>query len=240
MPGSGSDAEFAAKAFGPALREAANADIVAVQPYPAGVMAGYRRALEEAAARGPVLACGISLGAVAAAQFALDRPEATAGILAVMPPWTGEGSGAPSKASASWSAAQMRERGIAPVAADMAATSPRWLAAELTRSWAAHGALLPQALDEAAACPAPTLGELRAIAAPVGIVTATDDPVHPSAVAREWHAAIPAARLAETTLAAIGADPSIIGRLALSALRRSPVFLQGGQAVEIRRDFHQL
>ncbi|WP_280441476.1 hypothetical protein [Nocardia brasiliensis] len=51
LPGSGSDADFARRAFEPAGR-ARRLDVVAVQPDPAAVVASYRAALAGAAAAG--------------------------------------------------------------------------------------------------------------------------------------------------------------------------------------------
>jgi pimeloyl-ACP methyl ester carboxylesterase len=102
--------------------------------------------------------------------------------------------------------------------AQMRASSPAWLADELTRSWRGLWPLLPDAMEEAADYVAPTRRELEALRAPMGIAAATDDPVHPLEVALEWLAAAPRAALRTVTLDQMGAEPAVLGKACLAAL----------------------
>lgn len=100
----------------------------------------------------------------------------------------------------------------------MRASSPRWLADALTQSWRGQWPHLPAALDEAAGYAWPSLEQLAAIDVPVAVVGATDDPVHPIAVAEEWAAALPSSRLHRVTLTELGADPAILGHAGFAQL----------------------
>lgn len=218
LPGSGSDAEFARQAFGPAL-DVRNITVVPVDPDPRGVVASYRAALDEAAEHaGRILAAGISIGAAVALQWALAQPDRVLAVLAAMPAWTGTPDGAPAAQSAAFTATRLRADGLASVTAQMQASSPRWLADTLTRSWAAHGPELAHALDEAAAYVAPDRPQLRRLNVPVGVVGVRDDAVHPVEVAQEWAALLPRSALAKVTLDEVGADPAVLGRSGLAAL----------------------
>lgn len=219
LPGTGSDAHFVDTAFGPELRRRGIAAI-AVDPDPRAVIAGYVAALDEAAARGPILVGGVSLGAAVALQWAHDNPTRTLGVLAALPAWTGDPAEAPAAASARWTASELRAHGLAAVTAAMAASSPAWLARELTRSWHAQWPDLPAALDEAARYRAPDVEELRAVRTPVGITAAVDDAVHPVEVARQWARELPEAELTTVTLARVGEDPAVLGRSCCAALDR--------------------
>jgi len=94
----------------------------------------------------------------------------------------------------------LRRDGLASATAQMRASSPPWLADELTRSWVGQWPALPDAMDEAARFVAPTCGQLESLAVPMGVAAATDDPVHPVEVAIEWAAAAPRAALRTVTL----------------------------------------
>jgi pimeloyl-ACP methyl ester carboxylesterase len=100
----------------------------------------------------------------------------------------------------------------------MRASSPPWLADELTRSWVGQWPALPDAMDEAARFVAPTCGQLEGLAVPMGVAAATDDPVHPVEVAIEWVAAAPRAALRTVTLGEMGVDPGVLGAACLAAL----------------------
>ncbi len=211
LPGTGSDADFARRAFEPACA-ARDLPFIAVEPDPRAVVASCRAALDAAAERGPVLAAGISLGAAIAIEWAAARPEAAAGVLAALPAWTGaDTTGCPAALSAATTAAQLRADGLEPVIDRMRAGSPPWLARALTQSWRTHWPELPTALEEAAgyAWPEPEL--LTALRVPTTIVAAADDPVHPISVAEQWYALLPHARLHRITLEELGADPGILG-----------------------------
>ncbi|HEY6747390.1 MAG TPA: alpha/beta hydrolase, partial [Mycobacteriales bacterium] len=91
LPGAGSSADFVTRAFGGPLREAGYG-LVTPSPEPGpGLVDAALRALDEAAAaHGPALRLvgGVSLGAHLAARWAAYRP-AAAGLLLVLPAWTG-------------------------------------------------------------------------------------------------------------------------------------------------------
>ena len=219
LPGSGSDARFVRSAFESALT-ARGLALDAVAPRPgADVVAGYQAALDAAAERpGAFLVGGISLGAHVAAAWAADRaPAALAGVLVALPAWTGAPDGAPAAAAARVTAAQVRAGGLAAAVAAARAGAPPWLADELARAWSGYGPGLADALDAAAAQPAPDPVALGSLAVPVGIVALVDDPVHPLATARTWARALPRAAIRTTTLAALGTDPAVLGRAALRA-----------------------
>ena len=65
---------------------------------------------------------------------------------------------------------------------------------------------------------APDDAALRAVPVPVGIAAASDDPVHPFAVAQHWAGLIPRCGLSAVTLDAIGADPGVLGWACIAAL----------------------
>jgi pimeloyl-ACP methyl ester carboxylesterase len=221
LPGSGSDERFIRSVFASAL---AGVGVELVAPAPrrgAGVVAGYRAALD-AAGPGPVLVGGISFGAHVAARWAAGAERGrVAGLLLALPAWTGPPSvTTPAVAAARWTAARAREGGVAAAVAETAGAPP-WLRAELGRAWAGYGAGLAPALEAAAAEPAPTEAELGALDVPVGVAALVDDPVHPLAVARRWHAALPRSALVTSTLAVFGADPGALGRAAVLAWLRA-------------------
>ncbi len=219
LPGTGSDAAFAEAAFGPGLRDR-GVSVVAVEPDPRGIVASYHAALDAAAADGPIAVGGISIGAAVALDWARHNPARAAFVLAALPPWTGASNGAPAAHSARYTATSLRADGLDAVIAAMRATSPQWLGDVLERSWRAQWPDLPTALEEAATYVAPTAAELATITAPVGIVAATDDAVHPLHVGWEWAAALPHAGFGTTTLAAFGPAPRVLGTVALRALPR--------------------
>ncbi|MBF6322583.1 alpha/beta fold hydrolase [Nocardia cyriacigeorgica] len=217
LPGTGSDAHFARRAFEPACA-ARGLDLIAVDPDPRAVVDSYVAALDEAARRGPVLVAGISLGAAVALEWASSRPEAAAGVIAALPAWTGpDSSGCPAAASAAGTAAALRADGLDEVVARMRAGSPAWLGEALDRSWRSQWPDLPQALEEAAAYKWPEPQRLETLTTPVAVVGALDDPVHPWPVAQEWAALIATSVLAELTLDELGADPAVLGHLGLAA-----------------------
>ncbi|MGI5217407.1 alpha/beta hydrolase [Nocardia sp. CA-290969] len=220
LPGTGSDAHFARRAFEPACT-ALGLDLIAVDPEPGAVIDGYRAALDAAAVRGPVLAAGISLGAAVAVEWASARTTAdVAGVIAALPAWTGPDTAqCPATLSAAVTAAQLRTEGLEPVLERMRASSPRWLADALTRSWRAQWPGLPAALEEAAQYKWPEATLLDGLPAPLAVVAAADDPVHPVAVGREWARRAPRSVITEITLDQLGADPAVLGRLGLRYTR---------------------
>jgi pimeloyl-ACP methyl ester carboxylesterase len=218
LPGTGSDSAFAHDAFAAALGSLGTSTS-AIDPDPRRVVAGYEDALDDAARRhGRILVGGISIGAAVALSWASRNPESVVGVLAVLPPWLGEPGNAPAAASARFTSARLGESGLDDVTAEMVASTPAWLSATLTRSWASQWPDLPLALNEAASYAAPTIEELRRTPVPTAIVAAVDDPVHPRVVADAWHAALSASSLATITLDDIGRNAGVLGDRAVSGL----------------------
>lgn len=218
LPGTGSDDDYIHRVFSQPLQQV-GAELVVHRPQPDGLVEGYLAALDTAASRGvPIIAGGVSIGAAVAAAWALRHPGRVRGVLAALPAWTGAPDGAPAAHTARLSAEELRRDGLPAVVARMRASSPAWLADELTRSWTAQWPLLPDALEQAAAYTAPTRVELATLTAPLGVTAAVDDPVHPLHTATEWVSAAPRAALRTVTLAQIGADPSALGAACVTAL----------------------
>lgn len=218
LPGTGSDEDYLRRAFAAPL-EQAGAVVVAVPPEPEQLVSGYLRALDEAALGGPIAVGGISIGAAVATCWALANPGRTVAVLAALPPWTGAPGAAPAALSARHTAARLRREGLAATTAAMTSSSPPWLAEELARSWLRQWPNLPDAMDEAAAYVGPTAIQLGRLAAPMAVVGASDDPIHPIIVAREWASAVPHAALSTVTLDQFGPQPAVIGAAALAALQ---------------------
>jgi pimeloyl-ACP methyl ester carboxylesterase len=217
LPGTGSDDDYVYRAFSTALHDQ-GADVVTPQPQAHRLVEGYREALDNAARVAPIAVGGVSLGAAVAAQWALAHPERAVAVLAALPAWTGDPESAPAAIAARHSASVLRRDGLASATAAMRATSPAWLADELTRSWVGQWPSLPDAMEEAAGFVAPTCSELEKLVVPMGVASATDDPVHPVEVGIEWVAAAPRAALRTVTLDAMGADPAVLGAACVAAL----------------------
>lgn len=223
LPGTGSDADFARRAFGSACA-AFDLPFHAVDPDPKAVVTSYHAALDAAARSGPVLVTGISLGAAVALDWAARNPQSAFGVVAALPAWTGaDTTGCPAALSAAATAAQLRADGLDAVTARMRASSPQWLAAALTQSWQSQWPDLPQALEEAAAYRWPEPAQLATLTTPVAVIGAVDDPVHPIAVAEQWTALLPCAELHRITLDELGTDPSVLGTHGVAALMRNLV-----------------
>ncbi|WP_422747977.1 alpha/beta fold hydrolase [Mycobacterium sp. WMMD1722] len=220
LPGTGSDDDYVYRAFSPALH-AAGAVVVTPAPRPEHLIGGYRNALDEAADAGPVAVGGVSIGAAVAVEWALAHPDRTVGVLAVLPAWSGSPHNTPAAMTARHSAHVLRRDGLVAATHQMRDSSPRWLADELSRSWAGQWPGLPDAMAEAAEYVAPTVAQLETLGAPLGVVAATDDPVHPVEVAVEWVSAAPAAAVRTVTLDEMGADPAVLGTAAVAALREA-------------------
>jgi pimeloyl-ACP methyl ester carboxylesterase len=218
LPGTGSDDDYVYRAFSPVLHEA-GATVVAITPRPGNLVAGYVEDLNNAAtSEGPIAVGGVSIGAAVAAAWALAHPSRAVAVLAALPAWTGSPEGAPAALAARQSALMLRRDGLVAATAQMRASSPQWLADELTRSWVGQWPALPDAMDEASHYVAPTSTELERLVIPMGIVGAVDDPVHPVEVAVEWMTAAPHAALRTVTLDEIGADPAALGAACFAAL----------------------
>ncbi len=219
LPGTGSDADFVGRAFGPAL-SAAGIELVAVEPDPRRVVAGYLTALEEASrVPGTLLVGGISLGAAVATRWALRHQQRLSGLLVALPAWLGEPADAPASLSARHSAHRLRGSGLVAVLEEVRRSSPGWLADELSRAWQRQWPELPQALDDAARQRGPTERELGRLRLPTGVVAAVDDAVHPLGVAERWVQVCSAARLATVQLHEYGAQPAVLGSQCLRGWR---------------------
>ena len=168
LPGTGSDDVYVNRAFSGPLRNV-GARLVTPAPRPDRLVDGYLSALDDAARDGAIAVGGISIGAAVAAAWALAHPGLTVAVLAALPAWAGAPGSAPAALAARYSASQLRADGLAAATAQMRASSPAWLAEELTRSWQAQWPLLPDAMDEAAAYVAPSCDELNTLAAPLGV-----------------------------------------------------------------------
>jgi pimeloyl-ACP methyl ester carboxylesterase len=217
LPGTGSDDDYVYRAFSTALH-GVGATVLTPAPEPDALVEGFRRELDNAARLGPIAVGGVSIGASVATSWALAHPSHAVAVLAALPAWTGPPGNAPAALTARHSAHQLRRDGLASAISAMRASSPAWLADELTRSWVGQWPALPDAMEEAACYVAPTCEELEALAVPMGVAAATDDPVHPVEVALEWVAAAPRAALRTVTLDAMGVDPAVLGAACLAAL----------------------
>ncbi|MFN8031912.1 MAG: alpha/beta hydrolase [Mycobacterium sp.] len=217
LPGTGSDDDFVYRAFAGPLHEL-GALVIATPPQPDRLVAGYVQALDEASRDGAIAVGGVSIGAAVAVAWALAHPDRTVAVLAALPPWTGEPGAAPAALAARHTAHQLRTEGLAATTSQMQASSPAWLAGELTRSWLSQWPELPDAMEEAADYVAPTSADLKRLSAPMGIVAAADDPIHPLEVALEWVSAAPRAALRTVTLDEFGPDPAVMGTACVDAL----------------------
>lgn len=215
MPGTGSDDDYIRRAFGAAAR-LLDVELVAFAPT-ADLLPGYIRALDAAASEHEaILVGGVSIGAVTALRWALDQPlygriGACAGVLAALPPWSGEPTRSPAAASARLTADAIESDGLDATIAAMVATSPDWLGVELSRSWRAQSRDLVAQLRAAARCVAPTADEIATLTAPLAITAAIDDPLHPHEIAEEWSAAAPCADVVDVGLTQWGTDPAVLG-----------------------------
>ncbi|MGW0035755.1 alpha/beta hydrolase [Gordonia sp. NPDC003376] len=212
LPGTGSDADFVRRAFGPAAADL-GVELIGLQPTD-DLIDGYRRRLTDIAdRRGRILVGGVSIGAAVAVEWALAADAGQcAGVWAALPAWSGPATTAVAAAAARATAQALRADGLDATVAAMAQGSPPWLAAELGRSWRAlHPGLVVQ-LERAADHHAPTLTEIAGLTVPLGIVAAADDALHPIGVAQAWADAAVHASLEEVTLTAWGEQPEILGR----------------------------
>lgn len=217
LPGTGSDDDYVYRAFSAALHDE-GAVVVTPAPQPDRLIEGYRDALDNAARGEPIAVGGVSIGAAVATAWALSRPGHVVAVLAALPAWTGAPDSAPAALAARHSADVLRRDGLVAATSAMRASSPPWLADELTRSWVGQWPSLPDAMDEAARYVAPTCAELERLAVPMGVASATGDPIHPVEVGIEWVAAAPQAALRTITLDEMGADPGVLGAACLAAL----------------------
>ncbi|MBV8346370.1 MAG: alpha/beta fold hydrolase [Mycolicibacterium sp.] len=218
LPGTGSDDDYVYRAFSDALHQI-GAVVSAAAPRSSGLIAGYLADMDNAARDEPIVVGGVSIGAAVAAAWALSHPGHAVAVLAALPAWTGSPESAPAALAARQSAHALRRDGLVAATAQMRASSPAWLADELTRSWVGQWPALPDAMEEAADYVAPSCPELSLLSVPMGVVAAVDDPVHPLEVALEWVSAAPRAALRTVTLDELGADPAVLGAGCVAALR---------------------
>ena len=216
MPGTGSDADFISRAFGPACTDL-GIELIALDPTD-DLIDGHRQRLTEVAAQyRHILVGGVSIGAALAVEWALGNSARCDGVWAALPAWSGPATDALAAASAAATAALLRADGLAPSIQSMRSSSPAWLADELERSWSAlHPGLVSQ-LEQAARYCAPELDAIADLGAPLGLVAAPDDPLHPLDVAASWAAAAPRAQLIQVTLNEWGHHPELLGRACASA-----------------------
>jgi pimeloyl-ACP methyl ester carboxylesterase len=217
LPGTGSDDDYVYRAFAVALHDA-GAVVVAPAPQPDRLIDGYIAELDNAARLGAIAVGGVSIGAAVAVNWALANPARALAVLAALPPWTGSPEAAPAAQAARYSADVLRRDGLVSATSQMRASSPPWLADELTRSWAGQWPSLPDAMEAASRYVSPTGAELGRLTVPMGVAAASDDPVHPLEVGLEWVAAAPRAALRTVTLDDMGVDPSVLGAACLAAL----------------------
>lgn len=222
LPGTGSDDDYLRRALAGPLQDA-GAQVIVVAPQPNRLVQGYLEAMERAWRQATpsrrIAVGGVSLGAVLAARWALDHPDRVAAVLAVLPPWTGEPGDAPAASSARHTAETLRRDGLAATTAAMRASSPPWLAEELARSWERQWPLLPDAMEQAAACVAPTRDELGRLEVPLAVVAAADDAIHPASVAADWAGCAPHTALRTVRLAEFGPHPELLGAACVEALQ---------------------
>lgn len=222
LPGSGSDEIFVTAAFAQPLA-AAGSTLVAPRPQPARLVEAAVEALDSAAdaAAEPVLVGGVSFGAHVATSWAIANQDRCAGVLAALPAWIGTPDSAPAAVAAATSARLIRTHGL-PHAVSLAVDGvAEWLATELRRAWPRQGPALADGLTATAHHPAPTAHQLAQLDRPVGIVTCTDDAVHPHGVGAAWAAALPNADLTTTTWEVAGTDPGVLGAQAVRSWQRA-------------------
>jgi pimeloyl-ACP methyl ester carboxylesterase len=217
LPGTGSDDDYVYRAFSGPLQEV-GAVLLTPPPQPEQLIEGYLSALDEAANARRICVGGVSIGAAVATAWALAHPERAVAVLAALPAWTGAPGSAPAALAALHSASQLRRDGLVVTTTAMRASSPPWLAEELTRSWRVQWPQLPDAMEEAAGYVAPSCADLARLVAPLGVAAAVDDPIHPLQVGVDWVAAAPHAALRTVTLHQIGADTAALGAACLAAL----------------------
>ncbi len=217
LPGTGSDDDYVYRAFSGPL-QTVGALLAAPPPRPDRLIDGYLSALDDAAREGPIAVGGVSIGAAVAAAWALAHPARAIAVLAALPAWAGAPGSAPAALAARHSASRLRAEGLAATTTQMRASSPPWLADELARSWRAQWPQLPDAMEEAAAYVAPSCADLTRLAAPLAVVAAVDDPIHPLQVAVDWVDAAPRAALRTVTLDQMGVDTAALGAACLAAL----------------------
>lgn len=181
-------------------------------PAPAGSGYGYSElrgdleaVIEEQAGGGPVLLAGHSMGAHTAVGFALANPDRVSGLVVIGPAYDGEIADSSLRYWDGLSAALERDGidGFVAYIDRVQGIDPRWRDSVLrfTRERMErhrHPEALVVALREVPRSrPFGTMAELEDLAVPTLVVASRDaaDPGHPYAVAAEYAARIPGARL---------------------------------------------
>ena len=178
LPGTGSDDDYVYRAFSAALHDV-GAVVVAPPPQPDRLIDGYIDALDNAARRRRSRWAGCPSAPRWRSIGRWPIPARAVAVLAALPPWTGSPDTAPAAQAARYSADVLRRDGLVSATSQMRASSPAWLADELTRSWVGQWPSLPDAMEEASRYVSPTCAELERLTVPMGVAAATDDPVHP-------------------------------------------------------------
>jgi pimeloyl-ACP methyl ester carboxylesterase len=220
LPGTASTADFVHRAFASPLADAGFALITTDPSGGSGVLADQWAALDDALSRfAPAVVGGVSLGAHVVSRWAAARRPALAGLVLVMPAWTGPPDEIAGVSAAT--ATDVERDGIAATLARLRSAAPgSWVVDELTAAWPRYtDATLAAALRATAASAAPSLAELAGLRVPCGVVGLLDDPMHPIGVARTWVDALPAGALVTTDLTAVGADRGALGLAAIQAWR---------------------
>ena len=115
------------------------------------------------------------------------HPERAVAVLAALRRGRGRPDRRPPPLAARHTAPQLRRNGLAETTTQMRASSPPWLAEELTGSCWASGRLSRRD-GRSGDAQAPSSAELARLAAPLGVCAAVDDPIHPLRGGVDWAA----------------------------------------------------
>lgn len=217
--GAASTPETALRLLGPGL---AGSGLVAVDARGSidDVVASIEAAVRTETERGALVTAiaGLSLGAHAAARWAIDRAGSGLELMLALPAWTGDPDAVAGLTAAS--ADEIERDGTAGILARLvAANGDDWVVDELVRSWTdADPHRIAHSLRTAAASPAPTLDELAQITARTVVVALAGDPLHPARVAKAWAGAIPHGRLVVVPRDAPNRDRGALGVAARATL----------------------
>jgi pimeloyl-ACP methyl ester carboxylesterase len=170
------------------------------------------------AATGADVVGGVSLGGHVAVAWAADGGAANAAF-ACLPAWTGRA--VPGEGPHAVVARAVADVGIAGLRRRVAedVEMQPWLRQVLIRDWATHDpGSLAAALTALDGGLGPTEAALRQLAVPLGLVGWRDDPGHPLAVARDWAAWAPRARLETISITDLADTAQPLGTAAIRAL----------------------
>jgi pimeloyl-ACP methyl ester carboxylesterase len=225
LHGSGSDAAFVSAAFAEPLARAGYR-LVALEDRTGDpvVMAARIRNLVTRH-RDIAIVGGVSVGAHAVARWAArdERSRQLAGLLLVMPAWTGLDRTTATMTHVA--AATLEHAGVLNELNRLQqdkALARDWVMEELSRAWPLQADTLSASLVRTAQSRGPYLSELALITAPVGLVALDDDPLHQSQVAEQWSRGLRQAAIEHVSRHAPASDRSVIGAAAIAALRRAP------------------